>query len=158
MFMGFIEQFYIIFGTNILIQCPVLVHVCWGFMFRRNPISNGIKMDGELFWNICDFWELESPQTEAHTDHDTPGRTPGPWCVVVGCAHLVHWLELYFGHKEAYIRKNNVKILAQSELRISRNIRNGFWPVPGNAKQKRTEREVQSRRGSCPSAAMEAMK
>ena len=36
-----------------------------------------------------------------------------PVRVVVGCAHL---------------EKNRVKISAQSELRISRNIRNRFWP------------------------------
>ena len=64
-------------------------------------------MDGELFWNICDFWELESPQTEAHTDHDTPVRAQGPWRVVVGCAHLVRRLGLYLGCKEAYIRKKS---------------------------------------------------
>ena len=54
--------------------------------------------------------------------------------MVVGCAHLVRQLELYFGRKEAYIRKKNrVKISAQSELRISRNIRNGFRLDLGSA-------------------------
>ena len=67
-----------------------------------------MQLHEELFWNICDIWELESPQTKAHTDHDTPGRAPGPWRVVVGCAHLVCQLDLYFGHKEAYIRKKIV--------------------------------------------------
>ena len=38
----------------------------------------------------------------------------------VDCALLVRQLELYFGRKEAYIRKKNrVKISAQLELRIS---------------------------------------
>jgi hypothetical protein len=55
------------------------------------------------------------------------------------------------------MEKNNVKISAQSELRISGNLRNGEGPDLENAKQKRTEREIQSRRGSCPSATMEAM-
>ena len=62
-----------------------------------------MQLHGELFWNIRDIWELESPQTEAHTTHKTPERTPGPWRVVVGCALLEHRLELYFGHMEAYI-------------------------------------------------------
>jgi hypothetical protein len=53
--------------------------------------------------------------------------------------------------------KNLVKISVQSKLRISRNLRNREGPDLGNAKQKRTEREIQSRRGSRPSAAMEAM-
>ena len=123
---------------------------------KRSP--NAIKFYGELFWNICDFWELESPQTEAHTDHKTPGCARGPWHAVAGCAHLVRRLDIYFRNNEAYIwKKNCVKISAQSELRISRNIRNGFRPDQGNTNQKRTEREIQSRTGSRPSAAMEAM-
>ena len=121
---------------------------------KRSP--NAIKFYGELFRNICDFWELQSPQSEAHTAHKTPGRARGAWLAVVGCAHLIRRLELYFGCKETYIRKKKyVKISAQSELQISRNIRNSFRPDLGNAKQKRTEREIQSRRGSGPSAAME---
>ena len=45
----------------------------------------------------------------------------------------------------------------QSELRISGNIRNSFWLEYRNAKQKITEREIQSRRGSSPPGAMVAM-
>ena len=86
---------------------------------KRSP--NAIKFHGELFWNICDFWELESPQTEAHTAHKTPGRTRGPWHAVVGYAHLVRQLELYFGRKEAYIRK---KIVLKSQ-------RNQSYGSPG---------------------------
>ena len=28
---------------------------------KQNP--NGIKTDGELFWNICDFWEENQRET-----------------------------------------------------------------------------------------------
>ena len=70
---------------------------------KQSP--NAIKIYRELFWNICDFWDLESTQTEAHGDHKTPGRARPARRAVVGCAHLVHRLELYFGRKEAYIRK-----------------------------------------------------
>ncbi len=49
------------------------------------------------------------------------------------------------------------KILVQSEIRISGNLRNGETQNLGAQKQKDTEREIQSRRGSCPSAAMETM-
>ena len=69
---------------------------------KRSP--NVIKIYGELVWNI-DFWEVESMQTGAHSAHKTPGRAPGSRRVVVGRAHLVHRLGLYFGRKEAYIRK-----------------------------------------------------
>ena len=56
-----------------------------------------------------------------------------------------------------YLDRNHVKISAQSELRISGNIRNGERPESETQKQRETERQVQSRRGSRPSAAMEAM-
>ena len=55
------------------------------------------------------------------------------------------------------MKKNRVKISVQSELRISVNLRNREGPDLGSAKQKKTEREIQSRRGSRPSAPMEAM-
>ena len=74
---------------------------------KRSP--NAIKFYGELFWNICDFWELESPQTEARGGHNPPGRARGARRAVVGCANLVRQLGLYFGRKEAYIRKNVLK-------------------------------------------------
>ena len=133
-----LETFYMIYWTNLLIQCLVSIPVfCMFFVSHRIHIKrspNAIKFYGELFWNICDFWELESPQTEAHTAQKTPGRARGPWRVVVGCALLERQLELYFGCKEAYIRKNGIKISAQLELRISRNIRNGEGPDLGSVK------------------------
>ena len=112
----FLATFYIIFGTNLLIQCPVPVPIFCMFFdsqkihIKRSP--NAIKFYEELFWNICEFWEVESTQTEAHSDHKTPGRTRQPRRVVVGCALLVRWLELYFRHKEAYIQK---KIMLKSQ-------------------------------------------
>ena len=72
---------------------------------KQSP--NAIEFYGDLFWNICDFWDLESMQTEAHTAHKTLGHAPGPWRVVVGYAHLIRRLELYFGRNEAYIRKKS---------------------------------------------------
>ena len=71
-----------------------------------------MKIYGELFWNICDFWELKSMQTGAHAAHHPPGRAWQAWRGLVGCALLERRLELYFGRKEAYIRK---KILLKSQ-------------------------------------------
>ena len=89
-FIYFLATFYTIFGTNILIQCPVPVPVCCMFFVSENThikrSPNVIKIYGELFWNICDFWELESPQTKAHTAHKTPGRARPPRHALVGCA------------------------------------------------------------------------
>ena len=101
----FLATFYMIYWSNLLIQCPVPVPVCCMFFvkqkihIKRSP--NAIKFYGELFWNICDFWGLESPQTEAHTAHKTPMHARGPWSAVAGCDHLVHRLNLYIGCKEA---------------------------------------------------------
>jgi hypothetical protein len=111
---------YMIYWTNILIQCPVHVPVCCTFFVLQNThikrSPNTIKIYGELFWNICDFLEMESTQTEAHGHHHPPGRAWQAKRGLVGCALLEHWLELYFRHKEAYIRK---KIVLKSECNRS---------------------------------------
>ena len=82
-FIYFLATFYIIFGTNILIQCPVPVPVCCMFYvlqktnIKRNP--NGIKTDGELFWNILDFLEEESTQNGVREWPRDRGRAHTPW-------------------------------------------------------------------------------
>ena len=73
---------------------------------KRSP--NAIKIYEELFWNICDFWEVESTQKEAHSHHETRGRALGPRRMVVYHGLLVNQLELYFGRKEAYIQKKKL--------------------------------------------------
>ncbi|KAE8767755.1 hypothetical protein D1007_60860 [Hordeum vulgare] len=50
-----------------------------------------------------------------------------------------------------------LKVAARSQLRFSRNLRNGEGPENRNAKQKRTQREMQTLSGSFPSTSMEAM-
>ena len=108
----FLATFYMIYWTNLLIQCQVLVPVfCMFFVsqtihIKRSP--NAIKFHGELFWNICDIWDLESMQTGADSPQDTPGRATGARRTVVGCAHIIRRLELYFRRKEAYIQKKIV--------------------------------------------------
>ena len=42
---------------------------------KRNP--NGIKTDGELFWNICDFWEVKSTRDGAQGGHEAGERALG---------------------------------------------------------------------------------
>ena len=76
-----LATFYTIFGTNILIQCPVPVPVCCMFFvsqkihIKRSP--NGIKTDGDFFWNICDFWEEESTRDDARGGHEAGGAPGG---------------------------------------------------------------------------------
>ena len=71
MFMGLFIHIYIIFGTNLLTgglaQIAVFLPIS---VFRRKGISNGIKTDGKLFWNICDFWEVKSTQDGARGGHE----------------------------------------------------------------------------------------
>ena len=111
-----LATFYMIYWTNLLIQCLVPVPVfCMFFVsqsihIKRSP--NAIKYHEELFWNICDFLELESLQTEARGGHNPPGCGPGARRGMVGCAHLIRQLELYFGRKDAYIRQ---KIMLKSQ-------------------------------------------
>ena len=125
-----LATFYTIFGTNILIQCPVPVPVCCMFFVSQKPhiklSPNGIKMDGELFWNICDFWEVKSTRDGARGGHEAGGvpgptrRAPNPH------GPLVRRLLLYFGRKKAnFWKKIWAKVSIQSELQISRYKRNG---------------------------------
>ena len=114
-----LATFYTIFGTNILIQCLVPVPVCCMFYvsqknhIKRNP--NGIKTDGELFWNIWDFPEEESTRNgarggqeigaHAHLKWARPPpswatrkaavsvKTGGPW---VGGVPPTSWLPRFF--------------------------------------------------------------
>ena len=38
---------------------------------------NGIKTDGEYFWNICDIWEEESTRDGARGGHEAGGAPQG---------------------------------------------------------------------------------
>ena len=73
-----LATFYTIFGTNILIQCPVPVPVCCMFYVSQKPhikrIPNGVKAEGDHFWNIYDFWE-EKP---TRGGDEAGGRAPDP--------------------------------------------------------------------------------
>ena len=64
-----LATFYTIFGTNILIQCPVPVPVCCMFFVSQKIhikwSPNGIKTYEDTFWNICEFWEVESTRDDA---------------------------------------------------------------------------------------------
>ena len=71
--LGFIIHFYIIFGTNILIQCPVPVPVFSLVpVFRRKGISNGVQTE----WNLQerDFRNERDPEDLDPTSRHQPGR------------------------------------------------------------------------------------
>ena len=97
-----LATFYTIFGTNILIQCPVPVPVCCMFFVSQNihikRSPNGIKTNGDFFWNICDFWEEKSTRDDARGGHEARGRAPDPR------GHPVRRLMPFFRRKKANIR------------------------------------------------------
>ena len=133
-----LATFYTIFGTNILIQCPVPVPVCCMFYVSQKPhikwSPNGIKTDRELFWNICDFWEEKSTRDGARGGHKA-GGAPDPR------GHLVRRLTLFFCRKKAnFMRKIWAKDTPQSELRISGYKRNGEGLESANTENAETER------------------
>ena len=80
-FIYFWQLFILFFGTNILIQCPVPVPVCCMFFvsqkihIKRSP--NGIKTDGEYFWNIWRIWEEKSTRYSSRGGHEVGGCAPG---------------------------------------------------------------------------------
>ena len=119
---------------------------------KCNKISRRIIL--EYMW----FWGVEITTNRGPHSPQDIRAPPRPLARGGGlCSPRTSVGAILWAQGSLYPEKNRVKISAQPELRISGNIRNGFWPDPGNAKQKRTEREIQSRRGSRPSAAMEAM-
>ena len=134
-----LATFYSIFGTNILIQCPVPVPVCCMFYvsqktnIKRNP--NGIKTDGELFWNIWDFPEEESTRNGVRGGHETGERAHTPWARLA-----LSWAtrKAVFCRKKAnFMRKIWAKDSPQSELRISRYKGNGEGAETENAETER---------------------
>ena len=136
-----LATFYTIFGTNILIQCPVPLPVCCKFFVSRKSISNRVQTQQQfldIFWNICDFWEVESTRDDARGAHEGEGREPGgrarpgpswPLRKAVGA--------LLWPQDIQYPDKNCVKISAQSELRIFGNIRNGERAESGRGETER---------------------
>ena len=140
-----LATFYTIFGTNILIQCPVPVPVCCMFYvslktnIKRSP--NGIKTDGELFWNIWDFPEEKSTRNGVRGGHEIGGAPQGGRRALASRGPPVRRLMPLFCRKKAnFMRKIWVKDSPQSELRISRYKGNGGGVESGNAENAETER------------------
>ena len=82
MLMGFILQFYIIFGTNLLTQGPVQIVFVPISVFHRKGISNGIQTEWNLrerdFWNKRDLEDLEWTSRNKRGVHEA-GACLHPW-------------------------------------------------------------------------------
>ena len=141
-FTYFLATFYIIFGTNILIQCPVPVPICCMFFVSQKPnikrSPNRIKMYKDFFWNIYDFWEVKSTRNGIRGGHEVgghalpPKRAPGPRGPPVRQLMLFFWRKKY-----NFMRKIWAKDSPQSELRISRYKENGEGAESENAETER---------------------
>ena len=133
-------QLFIIFGTNILIQCPVPVPVCCMFYvlqnihIKRSP--NRIKTGEAYFWKIWKIWKENQrelvPEVVTRRGRACPPGRPYPRVLTV------RRLTLFFCRKKANIRKKiTAKVLGQSELRISIYTRNGETEPEQNAETER---------------------
>ena len=131
------------------------------FCFIENPYQTKSKRDKNLRRIILEYMWFLGLGINANGGRKWPRDTKvRPRLRARGgglCSPRTSVGALLRAQRSLYLGENYVKISAQSELRISGNIRNGFRPDLGNAKQKGTERDIQSRRGSCPSTTMEAM-
>ena len=140
-----LATFYTIFGTNILIQCPVPVPVCCMFFVSQKPnikrSPNGIKTDGELFWNICDFWEVKSTRDGARGGHETGAHAHSRWARPHPPGPLVRWLMPFFGRKKANFWKISERRFKSNRSYGSPDIKETVPEQnPRTQKQRETER------------------
>ena len=102
-----LATFYTIFGTNILIQCPVPVPVCCMFFVSQNihikRSPNGIKTDVDFFWNVYDFWEEKSMRDGARGRHEAGGAPHSLGAPLHPRGHPVRRLMPFFCCKKANI-------------------------------------------------------
>ena len=115
-----LATFYTIFGTNILIQCPVPVPVCCMFFVSQKinikQSLNMIKIYGELFWNTCDFWEEKSTRDGARGGHKAGGRACPPRRAHDPRGPPIRRLVPFFRSKKANIR---IEIVLKFQLNRS---------------------------------------
>ena len=150
-----LATFYTIFGTNILIQCPVPVPVCCMFFVSQNVhikrSPNGIKSK-EIFLEY--IWFLGRKIHARRCPREARGR---------GCAPdprgpPVRRLMPFYGRKKANFWKKNhgegFNPIGVTDLHMYTKRWKGS--TGRTQKQRETERQIQSRRGSRPSHAMEA--
>ena len=139
--MPILFNFHILLATFYTID-PVPVPVCCMFFVSQKPnikrSPNGIKTDGELFWNIYDFWEVKSTRDGARGGQEIGGAPQGGRRALDSPGPPVRRLTLFFWRKKAnFMRKIWAKDSPQSELRISGYKRNGEGAVSGKAETER---------------------
>ena len=135
--------------------CFLLVFYIAGNQYQTE--SKRDKNGRSLFLENMEKLEGKSTRSSARGGHEEGGHACPPWARPYPREPTVRRLMLFFCRKKANIgKKITVKVSGQSELRISIYIRNGETEPEQNAEPEKTERYIQSRRGSRPSHAMEA--
>ena len=119
-----LATFHTIFGTNILIQCPVPVPVCCMFYvsqktnIKRNP--NGKKRTENYFGIFGIFRRNNQRETVSEVATRQGGAPPHPGRSWPSRGPPVRRLMPFFCRKKAnFMRKIWAKDSPQSELRIS---------------------------------------
>ena len=109
-----LATFYTIFGTNILIQCPVPVPICCMFFvsqkihIKRSP--NGIKTDGDFFGIYVNFGKWNQCETMPEGPTRVRGAPQGVRRALGARGHSVRWLVPFFFRKKPNIR---IKIVSK---------------------------------------------
>ena len=111
----------------------------------------------EFFWNICEFWEVESTRDDARGGHEAGGAPQGGRRAPDPCGHPVRRLVPFFWRNKANVRiKIVLKFQPNRSYGSSGNLEMVKGQKQGAQKKKETEGEIQSRRGSRPCTAMQA--
>ena len=99
---------YTIFGTNILIQCLVLVPVCCMFFVSRKIhikwSPNGIKTYGDFFGIYVIFWKKNQRDTMPEGATRLGGAPQGVRHALDPRGHPIRRLVPFFRRKRANIR------------------------------------------------------
>ena len=149
-----LATFYTIFGTNILIQCPVLVPVCCMFYFSETQYQTESKRDKNGRRIILEYLGFSGARINAKLCPRWPGdrgRALPPRRAWHSLGPPVRRLPLFFCRKKAnFMRKIWAKDSPQSELRISRYKRNGEGAESENAETERNREIGQISEGLSP--------
>ena len=107
-----LATFYTIFGTNILIQCPVPVPVCCMFFVSQNIHTkrspNVIKTYGDFF-GIFMIFGKKNQREAMHGVPTSPVAAARGWARGrQACGHSLRRLDPFFSRKKYNIRKKIV--------------------------------------------------
>ena len=118
-----------------------LLHVFCFAEIQYQTESKWKKMDGDFFWNIYDFLEVQSTRNRVQGGHEVGGAPYAPRRAPDPRGPPVRRLTLSLWHKKAnFMGKIWAKDSPQSELRISRYKGNGEGVESANAENAETER------------------